>query len=168
MRSLTRSLSVLTICLSATACEPSWMEQTVVFHDGLKVTLQHRAFGTFRTIAANRSGSVLRDYETGHDSRHVSIYRSPTGRLVVADYNTVPFIVGFDENRVPRLADLKVLQTELRLSNRWRYLGSVHRTKTNGLSYYPYEEECQAFGTGYIGVVTRRTKPCEDSNYTSG
>lgn len=87
---------------------------------------------------------------------------------MIADYNTVPFIVGLDENRVPRLADVAALQSEFALSNNWHYLGSVHRTEADELHYFSYDKECQEFATEYIGTVLRKTTRCKDSNYTSG
>lgn len=144
------------------------MEQTVQFNDGLRATLQHRSFGTFRTIVANEHGSISRDYNTSHDSRHVSVYRSPTGRLVLADYGTIPFIIEKDADGLLRLVSRSVLKQEYLISQRWNYLGSVHRTEANSLEFFPHDEECQEFDDYYVGPSTRKVERCQNANYTSG
>lgn len=156
----TRALASASICLLATACEWAWMEQTVRFQDGLVLTFQHRSNGTFRTVARNEKGSFTSDLYTGRDSRHVSLYRSPSGRIVSADYGETPLVITIDESGSPQMAGAGILKKEFEIASQWRYIGSVHRDSENHLVFYPNDTECQVFDDGPLGRVARSNSPC--------
>lgn len=164
MSSLLRSLSLLGIALSTSSCDWAWMEQKVRFKDGTEITLQHRSTGMFRTIVANQYGDVSRDYNGAADSRHVSLYKSPSGRMVIADYGTEPMIVEVDQGQRPVEASPVKRKLEYGLSPRWQYIGAVRRTSDNKLQYFPHDPECQTFGV-YEAGLPRKTEPCSDANY---
>lgn len=156
----TRALASASIRLLATACEWTWMEQTVRFQDGLVLTFQHRSSGTFRTIARNENGSFTTDLNTGQDGRHVSLYRSPSRRIIAADYGETPLVITFDQSGSPLMAGAEILKEEFKIAGQWRYMGSVHRDAENHLVYYPKDSECQIFDDGPPGRVARSTPPC--------
>jgi hypothetical protein len=159
-----RLLPLLGVALSIASCDWTWMEQRVRLQDGTKITLQHRSTGTFRTIVANRYGDVSVDYNGAADSRHVSLYRSPSGRIIIADYDTKPMIVEVGNGQRPVIVSQKIRNTEYGLSAQWKYLGSVRRTDDSSLRYFPADPECQSFGRGENGLL-RKIAPCQDANY---
>lgn len=159
-----RLLTLLGVALSAASCDWPWMEQKVRLQDGTVITLQHRGTGTFRTIVANRHGDVSVDYNGAADSRHVSLYKSPSGRIIIADYGVVPIMVEVGDGQRPVEASPQNREAEYGLSPKWQYFGSVRRTDDSRLRYFPDDPECQSFGR-YGAGVRRKVTPCRDSNY---
>ena len=164
MDSLLRSLSLLGIALSTSSCDWGWMEQKVHLQDGTEITLQHRSTGTFRTIVANKYGDVSVDYNGSADSRHVSLYKSPTGRIIIADYGVRPMIIEVSRGRPPVEVSPVKRKYEYELSSKWQYIGAVRRTEDSKLKYFPNDAECQSFGK-YEGGLLRKIESCSDSNY---
>jgi len=140
------------------------MEQKVRLQDGTVITLQHRGTGTFRSIVANQYGNASVDYNRAADSRHVSLYISPSGRIIIADYGVVPMMVEVSEGQRPVKIRPQNREAEYRLSPKWQYVGSVRRTDDSKLLYFPDDPECQSFGE-YGTDVPRKVTPCRDSNY---
>lgn len=161
---LLRLLSLLGVILPTSSCDWGWMEQKVRLQDGTQITLQHRSTGTFRTIVANQNGEVSVDYNGAADSRHVSLYKSPSGRIIIADYGIKPMIVEVSQGRRPVEVSQVERRSEYSLSPRWQYIGAVRRTEYNSLQYYPNDPECQSFGTHEAGLL-RQPAPCSDANY---
>jgi hypothetical protein len=159
-----RLLTLLVVALSAASCDRTWMEQKVRLKDGTVITLQHRATGAFRTIVTNQHGNVSVDYNGAADSRHVSLYTSPSGRIIIADYGVIPMIVEVGEGQMPVEIRPQNREAEYRLSPMWQYVGSVRRTNDSRLRYFPDDPECQSFGR-YGADVPRKVTPCGDSNY---
>ena len=159
-----RLLMLLAVALSAVSCDWAWMEQKVRLQDGTVITLQHRATGAFRTIVANQHGNVSVDYNGAADSRHVSLYTSPSGRIIIADYGVMPMMVEVGEGQMPVEIRPQNREAEHRLSPMWQYVGSVRRTNDSRLRYFPDDPECQSFGE-YGADVQRKVTPCRDSNY---
>jgi hypothetical protein len=162
---LARGLAPLLVCFSVAGCNWSWMEQEVTFADGTRLTLQHRSTGTFRTVVSNRHGDLVDELTGAADSRHVSLYRSPTERLIIADYGVMPLMVELSQKRRPSRANAEEQRREHAAASKWRYLGAIRRTDQSRLEYFPDEPECQDFGSGYGNTIVRRVVPCRDSNY---
>jgi hypothetical protein len=159
-----RLLTLLAIALSAASCDWTWIEQKVRLKDGTVITLQHRATGAFRTIVANQHGKASVDYNGAADSRHVSLYTSPSGRIIIADYGVMPMMVEVGEGQRPVEIRPEDRKAEYRLSPRWQYVGSVRRTNDSRLRYFPDDPECQSFGRDGADVL-RKVTPCLDANY---
>ena len=159
-----RLLMLLAVALSAVSCDWAWMEQKVRLPDGTVITLQHRATGVFRTIVANQHGNASVEYNGSADSRHVNLYTSPSGRIIIADYGVVPMMVEISEGQRPVEIKPQNREAEYRLSPKWQYVGSVRRTNDSRLRYFPDDPECQSFGK-YGADVPRKVTPCRDSNY---
>lgn len=159
-----RLLTLLGVALSATSCDVPWMEQKVRLQDGTVITLQHRGTGTFRTIVANKHGDVTVDYDGAADSRHVSLYTSPSRRIIIADYDVLPMIVEVGDGQRPVEVSPQKREAEYGLSPKWQYFGSVRRTDDSRLRYFPDDPECQSFGRFGAGVPRKVTR-CRDSNY---
>lgn len=159
-----RLLSFLGVALSTASCDGSWMEQRVRLQDGTEITLQHRFNGTFRTIVANQYGDVSADYNGAADSRHVNLYKSPSGRIIIADYGIEPMIIEVGNGHPPVEVGANNIAVEYGLSGRWKYLGSVRRTDDDNLRYFPDDPECQSFRI-YKDKIRRKVVPCDDANY---
>lgn len=160
-----RQLTLLGIAgLSLSGCDGPWMEQPVRMPDGSTyVKLEHRALGEFRTTVYNRQGEVTISSE-GPDSRHVNLYLSPSGHLIVADYNTGPVVFDLQMGKKPTKAEPELWKEEYRLARRWKYLGTVRRTPGSKLRWFSGEPECQSWGDSGLGP-DRPVSPCLDSNY---
>ena len=150
--------------LFLSGCDGSWMKQTVRMPDGSTyVTLEHRSFGEFRTTVYNLKGKVTVS-SSGPDSRHVNLYWSPLGRLIVADYHTRPVVFDLQMNKKPVQAPNALWREEYLNASLWRYLGTVRRTPDSTLEWFPREPECQSWGDAGLRPI-RSVTPCLDANY---
>jgi hypothetical protein len=152
-----------------TACSDHWMLVDLRLPDGRNIIrLEHRWEGDFLTSVRNEFGvTEIKAFGPGNaDSRHVNLYLSPSGHLIIADYATQPAIVDISGRQAPKqVINREVERREYADASRWRYIGVVRRTGSEEMRFLRFEEECQQWAYGPPVGPSRTVKHCRDVNY---
>ncbi len=137
-----RNILLTAASLSLACCDRPWMETKVHLKDEAEVTVQHRADGTFRTIVSNQYGRVAVDNELGGDSRHVCLYRSPAGLIIVIDNGAIEMVADTSSGHSPAVASPQAYAADYKKLSKWQFISSVRRTSGNMMSFFGRDDYC--------------------------